>query len=282
MDSQKKDKITVSEAIYLDIIFLIDTSGSMSSELDAVKQSCIDFANIIIKENKKVRLGLIGFDIGGYRGDISKSNYKVKQLSRYTIGIWDLTSPSAFKDNIQTLTLGLFGGAGCYLADNDSVDIFPHVTSAFSDDTHSKILVIISDEIGGCNGLDSIVKQLNNSNIETYVMGVPKPNSPHEAIALQTGGKFWNIFQNRGQQDFSILLKNVADEIIDSIAQKAKDAGYSDEFLASYSSGKTAFENVEEKLIDSNAITSKWKMGNSSKAQMSETKADEIGAKWRK
>lgn len=281
MDLQKKDKITVSEAINLDIIFLIDTSGSMSNELDAVKKSCTDFADTIIRENKKVRLGLIGFGIGGYRGDVSKSNYKVQQLSYYTIGTWDLASPYVFKDNIETLSLGLFGGGGCYLADNNSVDIFPHVVAAFDNNHHSKILVVISDEMGSSAGVDSIVGQLNVAKIETYVMGVPKSDGPHEAIAKRTGGKFWNIFENRGQQDFSVLLKNVADEIIGSIAQKAKDAGFTDEFLASYSSSKTAPENVEEKLIDSNAIISKWKTGNSGKAQMSETKADEIGAKWR-
>jgi hypothetical protein len=280
MDSQKKDKITVSEAINLDIIFLIDTRGSMSNELDAVKKSCTDFADTIIRENKKVRLGLIGFDIGGYRGDVSKSNYKVQQLSYYTIGIWDLASPYVFKDNIKTLSLGLFGGGGCYLADNNSVDIFTHVVTAFDDNHHSKILVIISDEMGRCEGVDSIVGQLNSANIETYVMGVPKSDGPHEAIAKRTGGKFWNIFDNRGQQDFSVLLKNVANEIIGSIAQKAKDAGFTDEFLASYSSGKSSLENEEEILIDSNAITSKWETGNGNDTQTSAKQAADIGSKW--
>ena len=284
MDLQKKDIITVSMAINLDVVFLVDTSGSMASELDAVKKSCTDFANIIINENKKVRLGLIGFDIGGYYGDISKSNYKVKQLSRYTIGIWDLTSPLIFKDNIQSLSLGLFGGAGCYLADNDSVDIFPHVVSAFNNNNHSKILVIISDEIGGNGGLNSIIEQLNKANIETYVMGVPKPNSSHEAIAKQTGGKFWNIFENRGQQDFSILLKNVADEIIDSIAQKAKDAGFSDEYLANYYSSSTQAmsEEKEVEIVNSNVIAAKWRQGNRDKTLTTEEMADKIRAKWKK
>lgn len=282
MDSFKKDKITVSEAINLDIVFLIDTSGSMLSELDAVKKSCIDFANIIINEKKKVRLGMIGFDIGGYRGDTTKSNYIVKQLSRYTIGIWDLASPYSFKDNIQSLSLGLFGGGGCYLADNDSVDIFPHVVSAFQNNNHSKILVIISDEMGGNGGLNSIVNQLNSANIETYVMGVPNPNGPHEEIAKQTGGKFWNIFENRGQQDFSVLLKNVADVIIDSIAQKAKDAGLTDEILASYSSNQKAFKEEAKEMVDSAGIIAKWASSKESETRTTAKKADDIGSKWKK
>ena len=282
MDYQRKDKISITEAVNLDVIFLVDTSGSMSSELDAVKQSCTDFANVIIRENKRVRLGLIGFDIGGYSGDIAKSNYTVKQLSCYTIGIWDLASPSVFKDNIETLSLGLFGGAGCYLADDDSVDIFPYVVSAFNDNTHSKILVIISDEMGSNGGLKLIVDQLNAANIETYVLGVPGFNGAHQKIARRTGGNFWNIFENRGRQDFRVLLKDVADEIVSSIAQKAKDAGLSDEILASYPLGQTDPETSGGGLANNSGITVKWAAGNGHKTQTLEKKADDIGSKWKR
>ena len=280
MDSRKTDIITVSMAINLDVIFLVDTSGSMMAELDAVKKSCIDFANTIINENKKVRLGLIGFDIGGYCGDISKANYKVIQLSRYTIGIWDLASPVVFKDNIQSLSLGLFGGGGCYLAENDTTDIFPYVVSAFDHSDHSKILVVVSDEMGGNSGLKSIVGVLNNANIETYVLGVPGPNGAHQQIAKQTGGKFWNIVQNRGQQDFSVLLKNVADEIVDRIAQKAKDAGFSDEYLANYYSSPQAESKVE--TVNSNVFAAKWRTGSGDKAPTTKEMADKIRSKWKK
>lgn len=280
MDSRKTDIITVSMAINLDVIFLVDTSGSMMAELDAVKKSCIDFANTIINENKKVRLGLIGFDIGGYCGDISKANYKVIQLSRYTIGIWDLASPVVFKDNIQSLSLGLFGGGGCYLAENDTTDIFPYVVSAFDHSDHSKILVVVSDEMGGNSGLKSIVGVLNNANIETYVLGVPGPNGAHQQIAKQTGGKFWNIVQNRGQQDFSVLLKNVADEIVDRIAQKAKDAGFSDEYLANYYSSPQAESKVE--TVNSNFFAAKWRTGSGDKAPTTKEMADKIRSKWKK
>lgn len=231
MDFERKKKITATEAKNLDVIFLIDTSGSMSYELDAVKNSCIAFADKIIKEKKSVQLGLIGFDIGGHRNTHTKPNYQVHELSRYTIGIWGLTSPYSFKENIKTLSVGLFGGAGCYLADQNSVDIFPYVVSTFINNGHSRILVVISDEMGNTEGLSEIVKILNGHNIETYVMGVSGPNGAHESIAKLTGGKFWDILQSRGKYDFSVLLNNAADEIVDSISQKMRDAGLSEESI---------------------------------------------------
>lgn len=235
---KRKKTITDNEAKNLDVIFLIDTSGSMSVELDSVKQSCMSFADRIIKENKNVQLGLIGFDIGGHRYDNIKKNYIVHQLSKYTIGIWKLSSPIQFKHNISTLSLGLFGGGGCYIADKDSVDIFPYVASSFNNNNHSKILVLISDEMGKTDGLADIVKILNGNNIETYVMGVPNSQGAHESIAKQTGGKFWDIYKSRGSQDFSELLNNAADEIINSISQKMRDAGLSEEFIENQSREK--------------------------------------------
>lgn len=232
MEFEKKKKITVVEAKNLDIVFLVDTSGSMCAELEAVKKSCTDFADRIIKEKKNVRLGLIGFDIGGYRyrGVKEKpNNYQIHSLSKYTIGIWELSSPVTFKDNISSLSIGMFGGCGCYLADKDSVDIFPHVVSAFNNNNHSKILVIISDEIGGIDGLHEITKILIGNSIETYVMGVSAHSGAHESIAKETGGKFWDIHKSRGVMNFSELLRNAADEIVSSVAQKMRDAGLSEE-----------------------------------------------------
>ncbi|MFN6471634.1 MAG: hypothetical protein RMY36_018445 [Nostoc sp. SerVER01] len=148
----------------LDIVFMVDTSGSMSDEINAVKSSCVAFADRIIKEGANVRLGLVGFDIGGHRGG-SIPTYKVHNLSRYTIGIWSLTSPQDFKKNIQSLSLGLFGGAGCYLANRDTVDIFPYVVRTFDDSSNDK---------GVSSTLESFMERFKPRNFEDN-----SQNSPH-------------------------------------------------------------------------------------------------------
>ena len=198
----------------VDIVFLVDTSGSMSDEIDAVKNSCQTFADKIIKEGLNVKLGLVGFDLGGHRGKSEIQNYAVHNLSRYTIGIWGLQSPIDFKNNIKTLTLGLFGGGGCYIANQDTVDIFPFVVKVFNQESNNpKILVIISDEIGDNSGLPQITDLLLKGRVKTYVLGVSISNGAHQAIAKNTGGEFWDITLNKGSQDFSKLLFNVADKI---------------------------------------------------------------------
>jgi hypothetical protein len=204
-----------------DIIFLVDTSGSMCDEIDAVKNSCQNFADKIIRKHIDVRLGLVGFDIGGHHQSDKNQNYEVHNFSTYTVGIWGLKTPIEFKKNIQTLSLGLFGGGGCYIANQDTVDIFPHVANVFDKQyNNSKILFIISDEMGNNDGLSQITDLLQKENIVTYVMGIPHPKGAHQNIAKTTGGEFWDITKTKGEQDFSKLLSNVAKKIVKDLTTK--------------------------------------------------------------
>jgi Mg-chelatase subunit ChlD len=216
-----------SGAADADIVFMLDTSGSMGNEIEAVKKSCMEFATHITKVGARVRLGLIGFDIGGHRG-APKSQYTVHKLSRYTIGVWPLDSPQNFTKNIQSLSLGLFGGAGCYLANQDTVDIFPHVVRMF-DESHenTRILVIISDEMGNKAGLDDINSQMRGASITAHVLGVASGSGAHEAIARATGGRFWDINKSKGKHDFAELLDTVAKTIAKEMTKKLADGSTS-------------------------------------------------------
>lgn len=196
-----------------DVVFLVDTSGSMADEIEAVKRSCGEFARHIEERGSNVRLGLVGFSIGGHRRRVA-SGYTVVDLKKYTIGIWPLSNPSKFRRNVQTLSLGLFGGAGCYIADEDTVEIFPHLISVFDKSTErTRIVVLISDEVGGTKGLRSISALLNRHDIRAHVLGVKGKRGAHVLIAQQTGGTFWDIHDSRGAQDFVGILSEVAEVI---------------------------------------------------------------------
>jgi len=217
----------------VDIVFMIDTSGSMSNEIEAVKRSCLDFADRIIERGAEVRMGLVGFDIGGYWKQVPKEkNFTVHNLSVYTIGVWPLGTPQEFKQKVSPLQIGLFGGGGCYLANADTVDIFPHVVKIFGttpsgSSQNSKILVVISDEIGNASGLDKIVEYLQPEGIKTYVLGVPGSSGAHENLASRTGGKFWDISKLHAVADFSELLENVAGTIAREVTKKMVDGSTS-------------------------------------------------------
>lgn len=202
-----------------DVVFLVDTSGSMSDEIDAVKSSCVDFADRIAAEGANVRLGLVGFDIGGHRA--TARGYTVHGLSRYTIGVWPLSDPRQFKSNVGALSLGLFGGGGCYLANADTVDIFPYVVQTFDGPAeHKRILVIVSDEMGGSQGLAEIVALLERGQITAHVLGVAGGSGAHEEIARRTGGSFWSIGEVHGVHSFAGILDDVAGTIAEELKRE--------------------------------------------------------------
>ena len=217
----------------MDVVFLVDVSGSMGGEIEGVKASCENFARSIEKGGSHVRLGLVGFGIGG-RGARSTKDYEVHCLSTYTIGVYGLAAPKDFRGNIQNLKIGLFGGGGCYLADEDTVEIFPHVLGLFGSSESKaiargerqsaargrrKVLIIVSDEIGQTSGLQKIMAMLGDAGVVAYVLGVPGCSGAHERIATETGGQFWDILSSKGSQDFSGLLEAVAQTIAQNLPQ---------------------------------------------------------------
>jgi len=184
-----------------DIIFLIDTSGSMSRELDGVKQSCLDFAKTVMNAGVDCRIGLMDFDLsllGALQG-----NYK-----------WELFGPMApaqFPPTITKLSIGRLGGVGCYIGAANTIPVIQAFTDAFPGD-RIKIGILISDEVGNdAQAVAEIVSILQRGQVCLHVVGVAK--SCHVKLAAETGGRFWDIHSSRGKINFGDLLDQIAGEI---------------------------------------------------------------------
>jgi VWFA-related protein len=54
----------------VDIVFVFDTTGSMSDEIDGVKETCIEFAQKLVDKERNYRLGLVTF------GDAVRAVYR--------------------------------------------------------------------------------------------------------------------------------------------------------------------------------------------------------------
>jgi molecular chaperone DnaK len=180
-----------------DIVFLIDTSGSMATELEGVKSSCDAFANQVNAAGVDCRLGLVDFDKGWGR------EYK-----------WEVFPPmeaSVFKAAIAKLRICRLGGLGCYIPELETVPVVEAFVSAFAEEGRLKIGILISDEVGNnVEGGRRISKILQGGQVCLHVIGVPR--SFHVEMAEATGGRFWNISESR-RLDFSALLDDIAVEI---------------------------------------------------------------------
>ncbi len=187
-----------------DIIFLIDTSGSMSDELEGVKRSCHEFADRIIAGGIDCRMGLMDFDLPRGSGSWKNRTYK-----------WEMfgpMEPSRLKSAISKLKIGRLGGSGCYIGEKNTIPVINAFAKSFPDDDRIKIGVLISDEVGKDPGVvPELVKILKKSQICMHVVGVA--GSCHITLADKTRGKFWDIAASRGRVAFDDLLDDIAVEI---------------------------------------------------------------------
>jgi len=182
-----------------DIIFLIDTSGSMGRELKGVRLSSLDFANRVAEAGVDCRLGLVNFA-------------QPKKGADYNWEIYDPMAPSEFAATIADLRIRRLGGFGCYIGEPKTVPVVEAFASTFRDKRRLKIGVLISDEVGNDYAcVRRTIEILQQAQIYLYVLGVAQ--SCHQQLAEETGGRFWDIKSSRGHADFSDLLDAIAGEI---------------------------------------------------------------------
>lgn len=184
-----------------DIMFLIDTSGSMSGELAGVKQSCLDFAHRVESLGVECRLGLVDFDKGWF--------------DAYKWDVFPPTDPNKLRSSISKLEIGRLGGCGCYIGDPGTLEVIEAFAAAFPSEQRLKIGILISDEVGNDSKIvDKIIATLKRHRINLHVLGVD--NSCHVQIAKATGGSFWDIKASPDRSaDFAKVLDAMAVRITD-------------------------------------------------------------------
>lgn len=197
----------------VDIIFLVDTSGSMSAELDGVKRSCTEFAERVMQEGIGCRLGLMDFDLGVIAGvGLARGAGLVRDHGGYNWQIFGPMDPVQFSGAIAGLRIGRLGGVGCYIGKANTVTVIRAFVKAFPDPNRTRIGILISDEVGNdAHAINEIGRILAEAGVCLYSVGVA--GSCHQKLAEQTGGRFWDIFASRGHVDFSDLLNAIAVEI---------------------------------------------------------------------
>jgi molecular chaperone DnaK len=184
----------------VEIMLLVDTSGSMSSELEGVQESCSELARVVTEAGIDCRMGLIDFDLDS--GD-----------DAYTYETFGPMDPEDLPDAIGHLEIGRLGGCGCYVGDEGSVEVIEHLVGSFTDPSRISIGILFSDEVGNDAGsVRRIIHALKAGNVCLHVVGVP--GSCHEKIAAESGGRFWDIQTSR-RIDFESLLSTIAEEITD-------------------------------------------------------------------
>lgn len=169
----------------VDIVFLIDRSGSMGPAINGVQDNVNHFADLLAARGISYRLGLVTYELGVTRTDLTSDVH-------------------TFKSQVSQISVD--GGTESGLdAIMDAGQNYPF------DVNSSKYFVLIGDEpisseLGYTN--DSVVQYLKSNNITLTVIGTGSNKYQLEQFSNETGGQYLDLYS-----DFSATLTSIFDQI---------------------------------------------------------------------
>ncbi|MCL1995880.1 MAG: Hsp70 family protein [Defluviitaleaceae bacterium] len=183
----------------VNVVFIIDTTGSMDNYITGVKDRAISFSKILSEKNVDFKLGLIGFGdlnegekptVYDFTTDVEKFSQKVKKIPRTYGG--DI--PESSLDALETGALRL--------AEKDVSNIFILITDA---PPH------IPTKSG--KTVQDIQQLLEDSNVTTYIVARQDKASleGYQALVEKTG-KYYSM-----RDEFYDILDNIAISITELV-----------------------------------------------------------------
>ena len=188
----------------MDVVFVFDTTGSMSDEIAGMIRVATDFAFVLKSNNVECRIGVVTF------GAVEEP-----QVIR---GVQDLTHDVDQIKQFLRAQNALGGG------DEDQIKALHY---AFTDLKNyrsgvEKTFILITDEkhtrrSKASMSFDQIVGLLADENAHTTVYVVADPaqdGADYKRLARMTGGKFYDI---HGSVPFTDIIAQIAKDIVQSI-----------------------------------------------------------------
>jgi molecular chaperone DnaK len=187
----------------INVVFLIDTTGSMDTYISGVKDRAIEFSDIISSKGARFKLGLIGFgdlyekekpSVYNFTDDVAKFQRQVKNIPRTYGGDIPESSLDALETGVELLNASPLGP--------DSKNIFILITDAppHVPTKSGKHVADICDMLGSRGIITYIVARKDRESIEAY----DPVTKPH--------GKYYNM-----SDKFSDILDSIAMSITELV-----------------------------------------------------------------
>jgi hypothetical protein len=198
---------------YVDVVFLMDNSGSMSGEQAAVKTNVQNFLDSLQAKGIKAQIGLIRFgqSTDGGMPLVVKNNVGSWWTNYGTSTTYDIDAFKTMWTNTNTVN-GSFEPSYDALMKGIKTGSYSFAPGA------QKVFVLITDEAmtnnnaSGSNYTDStiVINALKSNGVTVYSLSLNQ--EPHlsdfESIAKGTGGKFYNI-----TSPFDDILDDIAAQV---------------------------------------------------------------------
>ena len=188
----------------VDVVFIIDSTGSMGDEISNVKSNVSSFASYLAEKDITLRLGLIDYE------DITCDGADSTIVHSYGHSNW--MNVSQFLEAMTGVVLG-YGGD----APETPIDALAHLTNgslSWSSDSY-KFAVLITDadyktnNNHGISGMSDMITRLQKANIQVTTITPSGYYDEYGNLAGLTGGVQINLYG-----DFAAALREYADAVI--------------------------------------------------------------------
>lgn len=192
--------------VKVDVVFVIDSTGSMSGSISGVKQHIAEFAEYLFSKGLTLRLGLIDFKDITYDG-LNSTVIHMKGHSPW------LTSYADFLEQLKKVTAT--GGGDGPETPIDALGYLTDDTTMLWNTDAFKFAVLITDAGAKTNNrhgianMEDLAQRLAERDIYTSVITYSSYEHVYATLAAQTGGILVNISNN-----FSSILKDFADSVV--------------------------------------------------------------------
>ena len=197
-----------------EIVFVIDSTGSMQDYITNVKENIVEFAQDLSAKSVNLRLGVVEYKDIYFDG---LDSTKVHMVNR---------SPWMNVTNFVNTLTGISVGGGFDWPETP-IDALGFLTDGktmmWSSDSY-KFAFLLTDapyEIDNRHGYESLSEvagDLKNMNIHTSVITMPSLYSTYNALTLRTGG----INADISSSDFSDVMKDYAESVTGVINSNKK------------------------------------------------------------
>ncbi len=178
----------------VNVVFLIDTTGSMDTYINGVKDRAIEFSNILLSKGASFKLGLIGFgdlnekekpSVYNFTDDVPKFQKQVKNIPRTYGGDIPESSLDALETGVELLSSAKLeeGAKNIFILITDAP---PHVPTK-----SGKSVADICDMLIGRGVTTYVVARKDRESIEAYDP-VTKPSGKYYDL----NDKFFDILDN--------------------------------------------------------------------------------------
>lgn len=186
----------------IDLVFVIDTTGSMSDKIEGLLATCQRFVDEFSALNLGHRIAVVAF------GDLTVPGDDIRVIDF-------AESVESVKDSLRRMPR--YGGGGN--SGESSLEAVERAMLLQFRPSAVKVLLLITDEpaLQQTFSADEMIRRLAKAEVLAFVVSPPEPY--YKEMARQTGGSWYQVSANVDFTELLAMFRNVAAKVSEVVSE---------------------------------------------------------------